>query len=318
MRNVFVNLRSRVALLGSLLVCLAVGGFATAQLPPAIQADRYLVQAERELGSGDPATAVATLDRIMALQAEHGLDIPEVFWIRRAQASYDAGLHDLTIESIVRYLEITGQEGEHYVTALELYDAAELAKEQAAERAAALAAEAERLAAERVVAEAERAAVAAAALPAAMPEMVVIPAGTFRMGCVSGQDCEDDEFPVHDVTIPEAFTRAVTASFTPVCTLLTVFVNSDEPSENAPPTTAWDESVGIVWPTTISAGMLSVAINEGAEITLVLPSVSLASRKRASSRVVRTSIPMLRFVKPAPVRLPASRLAVPSTARLRR
>ena len=94
----------------------------------------------------------------MALQAEHGLDIPEVFWIRRAQASYDAGLHDLTIESIVRYLEITGQGGEHYVTALELYDAAELAKAQAAQRAAALAAEAERLAAERAAAEAERAA----------------------------------------------------------------------------------------------------------------------------------------------------------------
>ena len=209
MRNVFVNLRSRVALLWSLLVCLGVGEFATAQLPPAIQADRYLVQAERELGSGDPAAAVVTLDRIMALQAEHGLDMPEVFWIRRAQASHGAGLHDLAIESVVRYLEITGQGGEHYVTALELYDAAELAKAQAAQRAAALAVEAERLAAERAAAEAERAARAAAALPAAMPEMVVIPAGTFRMGCVSGQDCEDDEFPVHDVTIQEAFEVSV-------------------------------------------------------------------------------------------------------------
>ena len=37
------------------------------------------------------------------------------------------------------------------------------------------------------------------------PEMVVIPAGSFRMGCVSGQDCFDDERPVHDVTIPRAF-----------------------------------------------------------------------------------------------------------------
>ncbi len=37
------------------------------------------------------------------------------------------------------------------------------------------------------------------------PEMVVIPAGRFRMGCVSGQACLDDEFPVHDVTIPRAF-----------------------------------------------------------------------------------------------------------------
>lgn len=37
------------------------------------------------------------------------------------------------------------------------------------------------------------------------PEMVVIPAGGFRMGCVSGQDCNDDEFPVHDVTIHQVF-----------------------------------------------------------------------------------------------------------------
>ena len=37
------------------------------------------------------------------------------------------------------------------------------------------------------------------------PEMVVIPVGRFRMGCVSGQECDDDEFPVHDVTIPQAF-----------------------------------------------------------------------------------------------------------------
>ena len=34
------------------------------------------------------------------------------------------------------------------------------------------------------------------------PEMVVVPAGSFWMGCVSGQDCEDNEFPVHQVRMP--------------------------------------------------------------------------------------------------------------------
>ena len=34
------------------------------------------------------------------------------------------------------------------------------------------------------------------------PEMVVVPAGSFRMGCVSGQDCWAEEFPVHDVRVP--------------------------------------------------------------------------------------------------------------------
>lgn len=37
------------------------------------------------------------------------------------------------------------------------------------------------------------------------PEMVVIPSGRFRMGCVSGQDCYENESPVHDVTISQAF-----------------------------------------------------------------------------------------------------------------
>ena len=33
------------------------------------------------------------------------------------------------------------------------------------------------------------------------PELVVIPAGRFRRGCVSGRDCEDDERPVHEVEV---------------------------------------------------------------------------------------------------------------------
>ena len=37
------------------------------------------------------------------------------------------------------------------------------------------------------------------------PEMVVVPAGSFRMGCGSGQDCRDNEKPVHRVTIAAPF-----------------------------------------------------------------------------------------------------------------
>ena len=208
MRNVLVYLRWRAALPGLLLACITAGEFATAQLPPAILADRYLVQAERELDSGDPAAAVETLNRIVELEAEHGLEIPDVFWFRRAEAAHTARLHDLAIESVVRYFEISGQEGEHYLAALELYDAAELAKAEAAERAAEIAAaEARRLVAlaaevERLAAEEEA---LAAAVTAVAPEMVTIPAGRFRMGCVSGRQCEDWEMPVHEVTISEAF-----------------------------------------------------------------------------------------------------------------
>ena len=173
-----------------------------AQLPPDIQVDRLLVQAEREMGEGNPWAAAYTLEQALELYEEHGLEIPADFWIRYAQALQAAELHEAAVEVSTRYLQEAGREGEHYQTALRLLDEAENDLAAARREAARRIAEAERLAA-------ERAALAAAALPAAIPEMVVIPAGTFRMGCVSGNHCEDSEFPVHDVTIPEAFEVSV-------------------------------------------------------------------------------------------------------------
>ena len=47
-------------------------------------------------------------------------------------------------------------------------------------------------------------------LPGAGPEMVVIPAGRFRMGCVSNDgDCQDWEKPVREVTISAPFALSV-------------------------------------------------------------------------------------------------------------
>ena len=135
MQQHLLNLRCRGSLLWVLFACFAAAELASAQLPPAIMADRYLMQAERELGSGDAAAAVETLNRIVALEAEQGLDIPDVFWFRRAEAAHAAGLRDLAIESVVRYFEISGQEGEHYLAALELYDAAEAERLAADEEA---------------------------------------------------------------------------------------------------------------------------------------------------------------------------------------
>ena len=194
MRTLFGIMRAKTVLPGALLAGFAAGELAIAQLPPEIMADRYLIQAERELGNGDPAAAVEALNRIVALQAEHGLEIPVVFWFRRAEAAYAAGYTDLTLESVISYLERTGQDREHYVAALELYDAAELAEAEAAERAA-----------EAAAREAALAQALVAAVPAATPEMAVIPAGQFRMGCVSGRDCANIQLPVHEVTISEPF-----------------------------------------------------------------------------------------------------------------
>ena len=205
----------------SLAMVLAVAAWParSAELPPAIQADRHLMQAERQIGDGDYAAALASLDRILALQAEHDLEIPGALWFKHGQVSQEAGLHAQAVESVTRYLVGAGQGGEHYVAALELLDVAEAAAAAVAERearavAGAAAAVAEREAravagAAAAVAEREARAVAGATAAVARGEpleMVAIPAGRFRMGCLSDDDaCFGGEKPVHEVTIGRAF-----------------------------------------------------------------------------------------------------------------
>ena len=54
------------------------------ELPPEIQVDRLLVQAERESGDGEHWSAVITLRRALEIYEEHGLEIPADFWFRQA------------------------------------------------------------------------------------------------------------------------------------------------------------------------------------------------------------------------------------------
>ena len=92
------------------------------QLPPEIQADRYLMQAEEQIQKQDFAAAKAALDRILDLEQEHGLAIPEAFYFRYAE-----GLYEEAIKSVTRYLTTAGQDGEHYVDALRLLNSAKAA-----------------------------------------------------------------------------------------------------------------------------------------------------------------------------------------------
>ncbi|MDE2994188.1 MAG: SUMF1/EgtB/PvdO family nonheme iron enzyme [Chloroflexota bacterium] len=57
------------------------------QLPPKIQMDRYLMQAEERLQGRNLAGAKEALDRIRELQREHELKIPTVFHLRHAEMS---------------------------------------------------------------------------------------------------------------------------------------------------------------------------------------------------------------------------------------
>ncbi len=151
--------------IGSVLVSVLLGLFtiAAAQLPPDVVADKYLVQAERLIAAKRYGAALEVMDKIVALQREHDLALPEEFHFKYARAALSAGSIKTAMDSANKYLAAAGRAGEFYREALELLVKAE----------------------GRLLA----------------PEMVEIRAGSFRMGCVSGRDCWDREKPVHVVRI---------------------------------------------------------------------------------------------------------------------
>ena len=97
-------------------------------MPPEIQADRYLLEAERSIQKQDYAGAKDSMDRILAIRTEHGLEIPEHFFFRYAEVMEELGLYDDAEEYVTEYLKLAGQDGEHYDEAVELLIAAEAGK----------------------------------------------------------------------------------------------------------------------------------------------------------------------------------------------
>ena len=63
---------------------------AALQLPPEIQADRHLVLAQQQIEEQDYAGTKESLERILALEAPHGL---EEFGSVQPRAAGDAGAH---------------------------------------------------------------------------------------------------------------------------------------------------------------------------------------------------------------------------------
>lgn len=69
----------------------------------------------------------------LLLQKEHGLEISTAFWFNYAHVSQEAGLYDQA-DLTTRYLNEAGKQGVHYMEALRVLDAVELAhKRQEAE-----------------------------------------------------------------------------------------------------------------------------------------------------------------------------------------
>ena len=98
---------------------------ATAQLPPEIMMDRYLVQAERLMDEKNYKAAREAMEKIVALKKEHDLTLPDEFYFKYARLLLSAGSVKAAIDAVSRYLVAEGRSGDLYGQALELLDEAE-------------------------------------------------------------------------------------------------------------------------------------------------------------------------------------------------
>ena len=191
------------------------------QLPPDILLDSHLLRAEQSLRDDDRAAARAAMADIDALQAEHELETPADYHYRYARIWSDVANWERSHASALRYLEILGRDGDHYLDALMLLNRATAAIEEVA-RARELRAEEQaraRAAAARERAERERALRAASDAIAQM-EFVSIPPGEFRMGSSDDSRLYRARYPRTRVRITRAFQIArhevTTAQWAPV------------------------------------------------------------------------------------------------------
>ena len=95
------------------------------QLPPEIQVDRYLLRADRLMEAKDPKGALEVMGKIVALQKEHGLTLPEEFHFKHAKVAFSAGEVQEAVDAVHTYLLDAGREGKFYREALELLEEAE-------------------------------------------------------------------------------------------------------------------------------------------------------------------------------------------------
>ena len=96
-----------------------------AQLPPDVLVDKYLLQATMLSEEKNHEGALEAMDRVVVLQKEHDLTLPEDFPFHYAQTALAAGSVQAAIDSASRYLSAAGREGMYYREALELLVKAE-------------------------------------------------------------------------------------------------------------------------------------------------------------------------------------------------
>ena len=101
------------------------------QLPPEIQADRYLLDAERAIQEQDFQGAKTAMDRILELQGSMTWSSRRNFLSVTPRCWRGLSYTTKQVELVTQYLMLTGRDGEHYRDALELLSDAEAAKADA-------------------------------------------------------------------------------------------------------------------------------------------------------------------------------------------
>ena len=96
-----------------------------AQLPPEMTVDRYLLRAEELLAEKDHEAALDLMEKIQALQREHGLTLPDGFHFQYAQVAFASGAISAARDSLNQYLVEAGRTGEFYRAALKLLNLVE-------------------------------------------------------------------------------------------------------------------------------------------------------------------------------------------------
>ena len=93
---------------------------ASAQLPPEIMVDKHLIEADQLHAKEDYAGAFKVMEKIIALQKEHNLTLPDAFHFKYARVAWSADSIKIAHESVNKYLSATGREGQFYREALAL------------------------------------------------------------------------------------------------------------------------------------------------------------------------------------------------------
>ena len=99
---------------------LGFSGASSAQLPPEIVADKYLIHAEQLHTAKDFAGAFEVMRKIVALQEAHKLELPDDFHFKYARVALAADSMKIALESVSKYLSATGKDGQFYNEALVL------------------------------------------------------------------------------------------------------------------------------------------------------------------------------------------------------